>query len=75
MGWLIALPSRIAISCVRFYQRAISPLLGKNCRFQPSCSEYMVLAIQKYGLIRGGRKGLWRIIRCNPFGSSGYDPP
>ncbi len=75
MGWLMALPSRIAIACVRFYQRAISPLLGKNCRFQPSCSEYMVLAIQKYGLIRGGLKGLWRIVRCNPFGSSGYDPP
>ncbi|MFM8399534.1 MAG: membrane protein insertion efficiency factor YidD, partial [Pirellula sp.] len=52
------------IGMVRFYQRAISPLLGSNCRFSPSCSQYMIEAIQKYGPIRGLFKGLWRICRC-----------
>lgn len=73
--WLIKLPSKLAIGMVRFYQRAISPLLGKNCRFHPSCSQYMIEAINKYGLVRGILKGTWRIMRCNPFCRGGYDPP
>ncbi|MFN5273869.1 MAG: membrane protein insertion efficiency factor YidD [Planctomycetota bacterium] len=63
------------IGIVRFYQRAISPLLGSNCRFSPSCSQYMIEAIQKYGPIRGLFKGLWRICRCHPGTPGGYDPP
>ncbi|MFN7877310.1 MAG: membrane protein insertion efficiency factor YidD [Pirellula sp.] len=63
------------IACVRFYQRAISPLLGSNCRFSPTCSHYMVEAIQKYGPIKGVAKGIWRICRCHPFCKGGYDPP
>jgi putative membrane protein insertion efficiency factor len=65
----------MAISGVRFYQRGISPLLGPRCRYTPSCSQYMILAIQKYGLIRGVLRGAWRIARCNPFSHGGHDPP
>ena len=68
-------PGQCMIFCVRIYQRGISPLIGPSCRFQPSCSEYMVQAIRKYGAVRGGIKGVWRIMRCNPFGGGGFDPP
>ena len=59
---------------VRLYQRWISPLLPPCCRFTPSCSQYMILAIRKYGLIKGVRKGLDRIRRCNVHGG-GFDEP
>jgi hypothetical protein len=66
---------RSMIMMVRFYQRGISPLLGKNCRYEPTCSEYFVLAVQKYGPLRGAWKGFWRIMRCHPFRPGGFDPP
>lgn len=66
---------RFLIAMVRFYQRAISPLLGSNCRFSPTCSQYTVDAIEKYGAIRGVLKGVKRIARCHPFSKGGYDPP
>jgi uncharacterized protein len=69
------LPATVLIRCVRCYQRAISPLLGPTCRFQPTCSEYMIGAIRKHGTIRGGLRGIWRILRCHPFTRGGYDPP
>jgi len=72
---LLAAPRWILIGLVRFYQRALSPLLGKNCRFQPTCSQYMIGAIEKYGAIRGLLKGTWRILKCHPFSKGGYDPP
>lgn len=75
MKALLAAPRWILIGLVRFYQRALSPLLGKNCRFQPTCSQYMIGAIEKYGAIRGLLKGTWRILRCHPFSKGGYDPP
>ncbi|MDD2214356.1 MAG: membrane protein insertion efficiency factor YidD [Oscillospiraceae bacterium] len=65
---------KLMIRMIRFYQRSISPLLGPSCRFIPTCSEYAVEAIQKYGAIKGGAKALWRILRCNPFSKGGYDP-
>ncbi|MCA9126201.1 MAG: membrane protein insertion efficiency factor YidD [Planctomycetales bacterium] len=71
----VKIPARIMISLVRMYQRGISPLMGANCRYQPSCSQYMILAIEKYGVLRGAWKGLWRILRCHPFARGGYDPP
>ncbi|AMV33032.1 Putative membrane protein insertion efficiency factor [Pirellula sp. SH-Sr6A] len=67
--------SILLIAAVRFYQRGISPLLGPNCRFTPTCSQYMIEAIQKYGAIRGLIKGTRRICRCHPFQPGGYDPP
>ena len=60
---------------VRFYQVAISPLHGPCCRFTPTCSQYCVLAIRKYGLVVGLVKTAWRVLRCNPFCKGGYDPP
>lgn len=56
-----------------FYQKAISPYLGKNCRYYPTCSEYFAQALKNYGLLRGIWLGTKRIIRCNPWGGKGYD--
>lgn len=64
----------VALFVIRFYRRAISPLLPPSCRFQPTCSEYAYEAVEKYGILKGGRLAIWRILRCNPFGGSGYDP-
>ncbi|MFN3160144.1 MAG: membrane protein insertion efficiency factor YidD [Rubinisphaera brasiliensis] len=69
------LPGEILIFLVRIYQWTLSPLIGRQCRFQPTCSHYYIGAVRKYGAIRGSWKGLVRIIRCNPWGGSGYDPP
>lgn len=72
---VISAPSHAAILLVRFYQLAISPMLGPRCRFTPTCSQYCILAIRKYGLVVGLLKTAWRILRCNPFNPGGYDPP
>lgn len=63
------------IGTVRGYQYLIRPLLPPVCRFTPGCSEYFILAVQKYGPLRGALKGAWRICRCNPMCDGGYDPP
>jgi len=65
----------LVILPVRFYQAVIGPLLPKVCIYHPSCSEYFILAVHKYGPVRGACKGVWRICRCNPFAHGGYDPP
>lgn len=62
------------LGAIRFYQRAISPHLPPSCRYQPTCSEYAVTAITRFGALRGGRMAIWRILRCNPFAKGGYDP-
>lgn len=72
---IIRLPSLMLIALVRFYQMFIGPLLGKNCRFEPTCSVYFIRAVEKYGAIMGTCKGIWRIMKCHPFHSGGYDPP
>lgn len=72
---MLSMISRAMIALVRFYQRAISPLLGSQCRFSPTCSQYMIEAIEKYGPVRGVFKGTLRICRCHPFHPGGYDPP
>lgn len=64
-----------SIHAIGFYQRGISPLLGARCKYFPSCSNYTLQSIQKYGFIKGVFKGAWRILRCNPFSKGGYDPP
>lgn len=63
------------VKIVRFYQLAISPAFGPCCRFTPTCSQYCLLAIQKYGVFVGVLKTVWRILRCHPFSRGGYDPP
>jgi len=72
---LARLPARTVIALVRVYQWTLSPLVGRQCRFQPTCSHYMIQAIEKHGVLRGVAKGLWRIARCNPFCRAGHDPP
>ena len=62
------------ILLVRFYQVAISPLKPPTCRFSPTCSTYALEALKKYGLLKGGRLAIRRIMRCHPWGGSGYDP-
>jgi len=62
------------IFLIRFYQFALSPLLGKSCRHIPSCSNYAIEAIDVHGIFRGGWLSLKRIARCHPWGTSGYDP-
>ncbi len=59
---------------IRLYQRLVSPLLGRHCRYVPTCSEYAAQAVERYGVLRGILKGTLRIMRCHPFGGSGYDP-
>lgn len=66
------------ILLIRVYQLTLSPLLaafGPICRFEPSCSRYMIGALQKYGLIKGLWKGTGRVLRCHPWHPGGYDPP
>ncbi len=65
----------VLIGFVRAYQALLRPILPAVCRFEPSCSEYFILAVQKYGPLRGACKGAWRICRCNPFCQGGLDPP
>ena len=62
------------VSLINLYKYLISPLLGNNCRFLPTCSEYTKEAIIKFGLIKGTTLGFKRIIKCHPWGKSGHDP-
>jgi len=64
----------VFISCIRFYQTAISPYIPQSCRFYPTCSEYAITAIKRYGPFRGILRGFLRILRCHPFHPGGYDP-
>lgn len=63
----------VSIFFIRIYQKFISPLLGSNCRYTPTCSQYAIEAIQKHGVIKGILLGGWRILRCNPFSKGGFD--
>jgi len=65
---------KIVILPVRIYQWGISPLIGQTCRYQPTCSYYMIQAIEEWGVLRGVWLGLKRIFRCHPWGGHGYDP-
>ena len=64
----------VLIALLRFYRYAISPLLGRNCRFHPPCSAYAIEAIQRHGALRGGWMAAKRVGRCHPFNPGGYDP-
>lgn len=66
--------TKLALAMIGFYQRWISPLLPSACRFYPSCSHYSYEAIARYGLLKGGRLALWRVLRCNPLSKGGFDP-
>ncbi|MHB1036258.1 MAG: membrane protein insertion efficiency factor YidD [Pirellulales bacterium] len=68
-------PALLLVAVVRAYQWVVSPLLGPRCRFEPTCSNYFIGAVRKYGLVMGTLRGIWRICRCNPFHPGGFDPP
>jgi len=70
-----SLAMRVAMGLLDFYKREISPALPKSCRFVPTCSEYARQAYKKYGTKKGFVLTAWRIMRCNPLGGKGYDPP
>ncbi|MCQ2475582.1 MAG: membrane protein insertion efficiency factor YidD [Clostridia bacterium] len=65
---------KILISIIRFYQRFISPLFPPSCRYIPTCSQYAVEAIKIHGALKGSLLAFYRVLRCNPFSSGGYDP-
>ena len=64
----------IFIFLIKIYQKLVSPLFPSSCRFYPTCSHYGYRAIYKYGAIKGSFMAAWRVLRCNPFNSGGYDP-
>jgi putative membrane protein insertion efficiency factor len=74
MAPVLRWPSRFAMLLIRGYQRFISPALPASCRFSPSCSQYSLDAIKRYGLVRGGWLGARRLVRCHPFNPGGFDP-
>lgn len=74
MEWWKKIAQLPFILLIRFYQTVISPIIGPKCRFTPTCSQYGLEAIKKYGPLKGGWMTLKRIGRCHPWGGSGYDP-
>ncbi len=66
--------ARLLVLLILLYRVTLGRLLGGQCRFQPTCSQYAIDAIGKYGAWRGACKAIWRICRCHPWGGSGYDP-
>jgi uncharacterized protein len=71
-SWLLRI---VLIGGVAFYRGFLRPLLPPLCKFEPSCSEYFLQAVDKYGPLSGACRGAWRICRCNPFNRGGFDPP
>lgn len=69
-GW----PRAAVVGLIRGYQRVVSPALARSCRFAPSCSQYTLEAVSRYGVVRGGWLGLRRVARCHPFHPGGFDP-
>lgn len=65
---------KILLLIIRFYRKQISPMKKPCCRFYPTCSQYAIDAIEKYGAFKGFFMALWRVLRCNPFCKGGYDP-
>lgn len=72
---LSRLPSTGLILMVRLYQVTLGAMLGGHCRFQPTCSQYFLEAVEKYGAMKGGWRGILRVCRCHPWHPGGYDPP
>ncbi len=67
--------ARALIGCVRLYQIILSPLMGNQCRFHPTCSAYTIEAIEVHGAFKGGFMGLWRILRCHPWSKGSWIDP
>lgn len=65
---------RLMIKAIRFYQKKISPLFGPKCRYYPTCSQYTIEALERFGIIKGSFLAISRLLRCNPLFPGGYDP-
>lgn len=82
VDFIFEIMKQVVLKLIRLYQKTISPDHGffsflhphGHCRFKPTCSEYGYQAIEKYGIIRGGFRAMWRILRCHPWSKGGYDP-
>ncbi|MGN6353955.1 MAG: membrane protein insertion efficiency factor YidD [Parafilimonas sp.] len=74
MKWILKILSYPFILLIKIYQKIISPILGPQCRFTPTCSNYALEAFKKYGVFKGGWLAIKRISKCHPWGKSGYDP-
>lgn len=74
MNGIRSIPTRIGLGLIWIYRHSLSLFMGRGCRYAPTCSEYTEEAIRTYGLWKGGWIGLARILRCNPWGASGFDP-
>lgn len=68
------LPAKLLLAFIRFYQYAVSPLIPPRCRYTPTCSQYALEAVKKYGALKGGWLACKRIVRCHPWGGCGHDP-
>ncbi len=66
---------KLLILLISLYKRYISPLKPSSCRYYPTCSDYAIQSLEKYGLIKGSLKAIWRVLRCNPFSKGGIDNP
>jgi putative membrane protein insertion efficiency factor len=75
LRWPPRIITFLLITIIRVYQVTLSPLLGPACRFEPTCSRYMVESLRKYGVLKGLARGLLRVSRCHPWNPGGYDPP
>ena len=74
LGWILAPATWLLIALIRLYQTFISPGLPPSCRFAPSCSQYALEAVQRYGALKGVWLGARRLVRCHPWHPGGYDP-
>lgn len=74
MRWVSRAVRAVAVLPIRVYQRVLSPMFGQRCRYYPSCSEYAVEAIRRFGILRGVVLAAWRLLRCNPWSRGGFDP-
>lgn len=75
LHFLWNIPARMLIGLVRLYQILLSPIFGRQCRFEPTCSNYFIATVKKHGAVVGSWRGIRRICRCHPFHPGGYDPP
>lgn len=69
-----AIARTVVLAPVVLYQRLISPVLPRHCKYEPTCSRYAVRAVEEYGILRGLVLAMWRLLRCNPWSHGGYDP-
>lgn len=74
MRGLVKAPARLMIGAVTLYQRFISPAFPRRCKYEPTCSSYVIQAIREYGILKGLVLAIWRLLRCNPWSHGGYDP-